>query len=138
MVSSGEVLIFTFPPDNEVAETPNSEVPVILTLSSRAILSDPLPFVTAFIPFVLPDTLPASTIVVDPVAEFVLIPRPPAEVIVPALIRAILAPVVVRLTPLNEPERPDIEEARLISTVRKSPAVLSVDATLKPTPPAPE
>ena len=36
---------------------------------------------------------------------------PPDEVIVPALTSAMLAPVVVRLTPLNVPESPEIDDA---------------------------
>jgi hypothetical protein len=72
--------------------------------------------------------------IVEPLPEFVLIALLPLpeELIVPALMSAILAPaVVVRLTPLK-PYSPAIDEPWLISTVRKSPAVASLEDTAKP------
>ena len=50
----------------------------------------------------------------EPVPEFVKTPAPPDEEMLPAFIRAILAPVVVRLTPAPVTE---IEEVWLIWTV---------------------
>jgi hypothetical protein len=62
-------------------------------------------------------------------------------VIEPALISAMLAlapAVVVRLTPLLPDPDPDIDDVWVISTVRKSLAVASLDDATKPGPLDPE
>src|SRR5580692_11476869 len=71
-VSPGEVLMFTAP-DVDFARIAFCEVPVIVTPALKPISSGPLPLVIAAIPTVAPETLPLSTIVVEPVPEFVLI-----------------------------------------------------------------
>ena len=132
----GDVSTITLPP-TEDAEIAKPDVPVTAPPGFIVIEIGPLPVVAAMMPFVPPDTAPKLEMMIEPAPETeVLMPLPPGEVIVPALMTATLAPVDVMFTPVAVPDI-DMMPVWTISVVTKSLAVLSVDPTLKPTPPDP-
>jgi hypothetical protein len=89
-----------------------------------------VPLVSASMP-VVPLTFPVSTIVVDPVAELANRPMPPDEEMLPELMMAMLAPVVVKFMPLKAPVTA-IDDDWLISAKNVSAWLLSVAAILRP------
>src|SRR3954453_16017644 len=83
MITPDVVLMFNAP-KVEIAWMPFDVVPVTVAPPPTAILRGPVPAMRALIPTVLPDTLPKSTMSVEPVAEFVTMPAPPDEERLPA------------------------------------------------------